>query len=101
MNKEDNTAGAKIDPTKEQIENAIKMLSLRDKLYTCVFADGEGDDLDLQTLLGAVGMFLGLAIGDGNDTEEETEAIVEAMGKMIREGFHTQAAENALSSSSE
>ncbi|MFT4551561.1 MAG: hypothetical protein ACI9S8_000177 [Chlamydiales bacterium] len=97
MEKEGKTVDNEFDPTKEQIASAIEVLSLRDKLYTSVFADGEGDDLDLQTLLGAVGMFLGLAIGEDEDTEEESEAIIEAMVKMIKEGYLTQAAENTLS----
>ena len=97
MEREGYTVDNKIDPTSDQIKNAIQILSLRDKLYECVFADGEGDDLDLHTLLGAIGMFLGLAVGQDDDTEEQTEAIIEAMVKMIKEGFHTQAAENTLS----
>ncbi|MFT4554475.1 MAG: hypothetical protein ACI9S8_003126 [Chlamydiales bacterium] len=86
----------KLELTKEQIGKAIQMLSLRDKLHTCFFGEGEGENIDLDTLLGAIGMFLGLNVCQEDDSQEQTEAIAEAIVKMVKEGFHTQAAEERV-----
>ena len=86
----------KTEITGEDVGKAIQMLSLRDKLNDCVFGEGEGEDLDLDTLLGAVGMFLGLNICNEDDSQEQTEAIAEAIVKMVKEGFYIQANEGRV-----
>ena len=86
----------KTEITGEDVNQAIQMLSLRDKLQACVFGEAEDEDLDLKTLLGAVGMFLGLNICNEDDSQEQTEAIAEAIVKMIKEGFYIQASEGRV-----
>lgn len=86
----------KVEISGEHIGKAIQMLSLRDKLQACVFGEGEEADIDLDTLLAAIGMFLGLNVCNEDDSEEQTEAIAEAIVKMVKEGFYMQAKEGKV-----